>query len=119
MLVERSIILERTHGCNTAIEPREGGHLRVTTHFGDEPLGATMGPNTERPSVELFVSENDLVQVHDTASESVDTLVDLAVCFPSVSSIGLSDSVERAVSQEVIVAVLGDSCGGRFMPWNW
>jgi len=92
-----------------------GRTLRVTTHLSDEPLGATMGPNTKRPSVELLVSENDLVQVHDTASESIDALVDLAVSLPSVSSISLSDSVERAVSQEVIVAVLGNSCEG--IPW--
>lgn len=70
----------------------------VAAHLGNEPLRATVRPDTERPAVELLVAQDNLVQVHNSASKGINTLVDLTVGLPGVAAIGLGNSVEGAVA---------------------
>lgn len=78
----------------------------VATHLSNEPLGATVRPDTKRPAIELLIAQDDLVQVHNTASKGIDALVDLAVGLPGVAAVGLGNSVVRTVAQEVVVGIL-------------
>lgn len=93
-------------GTQGIIERNRDQIVGVAAHLGNEPLGATVRPDTERPAVELLVAQDNLVQVHDSASKGIDALVDLAVGLPGVATIGLSNGVEGAVAQEVVVGIL-------------
>ena len=82
----------------------------VADHLGDKPLGAVERPDAEGPAVELGAAEDGVVEVHHAASKGVDALVDLAVCLPGVSAIGLCDRVVGAVTQQVLVLEAQQRC---------
>lgn len=82
--------------------------VAVAAHLRNEPLGATVRPDTERPSVQLLVAQDHLVQVHDTTAKRIHTLIDLCKCLPRVAAVGLGNRVVRTMAQKVLVGVLGD-----------
>jgi len=79
--------------------------IKVATHLCDTPLGSSLSPNTKCPSGQLRAAKNMFVQVHDAATECVDTLVDLGKCLPGIAAIGLSNAVKRAVTEKVAFGV--------------
>lgn len=70
----------------------------VARHLGNKPLGARQGPDTDRPAVELGVTHDGAVEVHQSGTKGVDALVDLTVCLPAVVAIGLCLWVVRAIA---------------------
>lgn len=85
----------------------------VADHLRDEPLRAVKRPDTKGPAVQLGVAEDGLVDLHDTASKSIDTLIDLTVRLPCVSAPGLSRRVVAARTEHVLVLELCQCCYTR------
>lgn len=79
---------------------------KVAAHLGDVPLGPAQGPDAERPPVQLWALQDDLVEVHQSTAKGVDPLVDLGICLPGVAAVCLGHGVVRTMAEELAVSVL-------------
>ena len=75
----------------------------VADHLRDEPFRTVERPDAEGPPVQLGVAEDCLIEVHNTRTKGINSLVDLAVCLPGVSAVGLCYWVVGAMAQYVLV----------------
>jgi hypothetical protein len=76
----------------------------VADHLRDVPFRAVKRPDTKRPPVQLRVAKDIFVDVHDSAPKGIDTLVNLTVCLPGVSTVLLCFWVVDTGTQQLLVA---------------